>query len=228
MSSDESVESASRKWRTQMVIARALQGHRKTEDLSEWMENQIRKAQVNGVFTETEASLWTAYVKDDKTGIKQAIVDGADMNKSIDGRSFFEDVVGDGRFELAELLIENKGDVTKCSPDVMFAIAHDKKNLGWLIDHKVDVDVRNASQETLLMHAVEAEKPEAVELLLNKRADRNLKNARGQTALELANELYQSPTANGVAMKTIIHYLSVQPPPTAPPAPTPATATATA
>jgi ankyrin repeat protein len=58
-----------------------------------------------------------------------------------------------------------------------------------LLDLCADIDIKNASGDTLLMNAVRYNRLEMVKLLLKKGASINIKNMQGKTALMIAEDM---------------------------------------
>jgi hypothetical protein len=92
-------------------------------------------------------------------------------------------------------------------PLVEAARAGDVKRLRALLDGGADVNAFGNGRTTALMAAAEGGNEEAARLLIERKADANLRNAKGQTAAEIAG------AAGRARLRSLLEGTEVKPPP---------------
>jgi ankyrin repeat protein len=145
-----------------------------------------------------DKALWKAALSGDIKGAKQAIIDGA----SVDRRNYslsekgswtilMRVIYGRGDSEMVRILIEGGADVNAKSNKgaTPLTLAAEKGHVNTarlLLSHGANINEKNDFGNTALMYAAEFGHPELVKVFLNSRADVTPKDASGETALMIA------------------------------------------
>ena len=127
--------------------------------------------------------------------VKAEIESGKDVDsKDIAGQTALMYASETGRLEVVKQLVENGADVNAQSRLGTALIYASQANritvMEYLLEHGADINATTRRfNETALMWAAAKGQVEAVKLLLNKKADKKIKNKKGKTALDIAKEL---------------------------------------
>jgi ankyrin repeat protein len=138
-----------------------------------------------------DEGLWIASMRGDKEAMHRFMDGGGDPNYVRGGWSILMRVAGEGRGDIAELLIDHGARVNFKGKDGASAltIAAEQGNAPvarTLLAHGADVNIHNNHGNTALMYAAEYGHPEMIRLLLDAGADMTTKDQDGETALMTA------------------------------------------
>lgn len=128
--------------------------------------------------------------------VRAEIDGGKDVNsKDIAGQTALMYASEQGRLEVVKYLVENGADVNvqsgvhgRGTALIYASIANRIAVMEYLLDHKADINATTHFEETALHWAAAKGQLKAVNLLIMKNADTELKNKAGKTALDLAKE----------------------------------------
>jgi ankyrin repeat protein len=129
--------------------------------------------------------------------VKLLIINGADINIQDKGKLIALDMASMKRhIETMNVLSDIKNDHSINENKGIAFIYAFKKAVKILLNENVDVNIKDANGQTVLMYVSGNGYNEAVKMLLNENVDINIKDANGQTVLMFAIENRNIKTAN--------------------------------
>lgn len=124
---------------------------------------------------------------------RAAILDGANVNGSLNGDTPLLSAISRDRLSIARQLVEAGADVNqesqahqKITPLIHAAALGKEKFVDFLLDSGAYIDAVDGAGKTALMHAAEKKREGIIELLLSRGANPLLKDGRGRDALRYA------------------------------------------
>ena len=138
-----------------------------------------------------------AVMKGDLPAVEDALKSGEDVNDlDRDGRTALFQAIVDGQFAIAKVLIQQGANVNardkSLETPLHFAAREQQVELGQLLlDNGAEINAMDSNGNTPLSRAVYSSqgRGEMIKLLLNRSADKNLKNNYGVSPQDLANTI---------------------------------------
>jgi len=136
-------------------------------------------------------------MKGDLPAVEDALKSGEDVNDlDRDGRTALFQAIVDGQFAIAKVLIQQGANVNardkSLETPLHFAAREQQVELGQLLlDNGAEINAMDSNGNTPLSRAVYSSqgRGEMIKLLLNRSADKNLKNNYGVSPQDLANTI---------------------------------------
>ena len=160
----------------------------------------------NLVFAGVNENLFIAIEKNDISGVKLALKNGAKLNMNDKhGQSPLLLSLKDSKLDIVKYLVENGADVNAKSFNkhargtaLIYASSNNRVEvMNYLLDHGANInETTDPMEESSLFWTVAKGYVEGTELLLKRGIMENLKNKKGETALDIGRKLNRTQLVN--------------------------------